>query len=78
LAETPAEKRKVTMIGTVWHYDEVLQGGIIVGQDERRYRFSRKDYLGSNELKEDDTVDFKIEGNWAKEITLLAAASKDT
>ena len=66
------------MIGKIWIYDEVTQDGIVVGQDGQRYRFSSKDYLGSNELKIGGAVNFKIEGRWAREITLLASATMKT
>jgi len=63
------------LTGTIWTYDQVTEDGYIFGQDNQKYRFSRKDYSGSQELAEGDTVVFKAAGRWANEITLLAANS---
>jgi hypothetical protein len=62
------------MIGIVFYYDAETQDGVIVGDDTRRYRFSRCDYRSQHDPVEGVVVDFTIEGTTAKNIIVLLSA----
>jgi hypothetical protein len=60
------------MQGVVFHNDEGTHKGIIVGMDRKQYGFTRQDWIG-DEGKEDDAVEFKIEGNFAREVRVITS-----
>jgi len=58
------------MIGTVWHYDERMQRGYIIGHNNQRYDFSRIDYRNAQDPPEGSMVEFTVAvGKVAKNIT---------
>ena len=65
------------MIGQIWHFDTETQDGLIIGRDNQRYRFSMIDYHNNNEPVEGNMVDFKVEGQSAKEIILMTSATSN-
>lgn len=62
------------MRGTVLQYDDNAGAGFISGDDGERYRFSRADLQQLTPLARGVPVDFRVDGEDAREIFLLDAA----
>ena len=58
------------MLGTIWHYNEKIQKGYIIGHNNQRYDFSRIDYHNAQSPAEGSMVEFTVVvGKVAKAIT---------
>lgn len=65
------------MIGKILGLDKNGIEGVIKAEDGNRYKFLIDDIKNSSEIKVNDSVDFIIEDNYAKEIYLTKTSSVD-
>jgi hypothetical protein len=61
----------MTKRGQVWRYNKESQSGIIVGNDNQTYQFSMSDFRMRDEINEGNVVEFRADGQSAREIALL-------
>ena len=60
------------MKGNVLGFDQTAGTGAITGEDGKRYKFAASDNKSPAPLKPNDTVDFEIDGDAAKDIYAVA------